>query len=404
MKTRILTSSAIVLLSSVFVTYQPWVAAQQLPDKDFDPPIANPAYPQGQGPRVVIDEAHYNFHRKDESFYAFTNVLTKDGYVVEALKDQLSADTLKDVEVLVIANPANEVNGTTPETWNMPFPSAFTTEEIDAVVNWVNDGGAFFLLADHMPWGGAVEALVSRFGFITNSGYALPVYFFEDPKNPQADYTIRFWHEGNIVSRGDGYLHSHPILEGRDASEKIEFVVSFGGQAFSAKPGTSIHPLMVLGEGSRQIFPTNADRSKWLTETGEWLLPSAGSEGMLQGATLKYGKGRMVLLGESGMATAQIAGGSFTMGMNDPAAPHNVQFILNAMHWLTGLLPEYTQKVCESGKSEPTIISSDLTTEIPCAIYKTPFGEMNLNIILQYVPDENGSLLFRVDQVQRLDK
>jgi hypothetical protein len=29
-----------------------------------------------------------------------------------------------------------------------------------------------------------------------------------------------------------------------------------------------------------------------------------------------------------------------TMGMNHPAAPENSQFVLNLLHWLTGLLDE----------------------------------------------------------------
>jgi len=32
-------------------------AAQQVPDTSFRPPIASPAYPEGQGPLVVIDQA-----------------------------------------------------------------------------------------------------------------------------------------------------------------------------------------------------------------------------------------------------------------------------------------------------------------------------------------------------------
>ena len=35
---------------------------------------------------------------------------------------------------------------------HLPF---FSYEEIDAVTQWVNDGGALFLIADHMPFPGA---------------------------------------------------------------------------------------------------------------------------------------------------------------------------------------------------------------------------------------------------------
>ncbi len=405
MRTRILNSVAVTLLSSVLVIQSPWVNAQehdQLGDPNFDPPIANPAYPEGTGLRVVIDEAHYNWHTVDGRFQPFTKVLRKDGYLVEGLKEKLSLEVLKDVGVLVISNPINEANSGGMEKWVLPTPSAFTTDEIDAVVNWVSEGGSLLLVADHLPFGGAAEELALRFGFILGNGYAVRNTFFQNPMAPDANL-IKFWREDSTVPAGDGYLQNHPIIEGRDASEKIEFVTSFTGEAFLTKPGTQIRPLMVLGEGAKQVLPIDQNFNTWPSKTNPKVLgvPSTYAEGMLQGATLNFGKGRMVMMGEAGMLTAQLAGNEpniFKMGMNNSEAPHNVQFLLNVMHWLTGILPNHTpKKSCEElGKSAATIIDGDLTTQIPCATYKTPFGDMFLNILLHHVPDEKEPLLFRV--------
>jgi hypothetical protein len=69
------------------------------------------------------------------------------------------------------------------------------------------------------------------------------------------------------------------------------------------------------------------------------LTPSMAASGMLQGAVVKFGKGRVAVFGEAAMFSAQVAGPSRSpMGMNDPTAPQNAQFLLNALHWLTGLL------------------------------------------------------------------
>ena len=46
----------LVLLSPHFAV------GQQLADASFKPHIASPAFAEGQGPLVSIDEAHYNFH------------------------------------------------------------------------------------------------------------------------------------------------------------------------------------------------------------------------------------------------------------------------------------------------------------------------------------------------------
>ena len=36
--------------------------SQQIGDPDFRPPIFDPAYAQGKGSKIYIDEAHNNFH------------------------------------------------------------------------------------------------------------------------------------------------------------------------------------------------------------------------------------------------------------------------------------------------------------------------------------------------------
>ena len=54
---------------------------------------------------------------------------------------------------------------------------------------------------------------------------------------------------------------------------------------------------------------------------------------------MKAGKGRVAIFGEAAMFSAQLAGPQKRpMGMNDPVAKQNPQFLLNIMHWLSGLL------------------------------------------------------------------
>jgi hypothetical protein len=61
--------------------------------------------------------------------------------------------------------------------------------------------------------------------------------------------------------------------------------------------------------------------------------------GWLQGAALRVGKGRVVVLGEAAMFSAQLAGPQrVPMGMNSPVARQNAQLLLNTIHWLSGIL------------------------------------------------------------------
>jgi len=64
------------------------VSAQQLPDRAFRPPIDTPSYAPGTGPVVCLDEAHHNFHTLDDRFWAFGELLRRDGYVVRAIRDR----------------------------------------------------------------------------------------------------------------------------------------------------------------------------------------------------------------------------------------------------------------------------------------------------------------------------
>ena len=69
-------------------------AAQQQADGRFRAVVADPAYPVGQGPSVVIDEAHHNFHTAHGRYAAFAELLRLDGYRVSAGKDPFTMKAL----------------------------------------------------------------------------------------------------------------------------------------------------------------------------------------------------------------------------------------------------------------------------------------------------------------------
>jgi hypothetical protein len=53
---------------------------------------------------------------------------------------------------------------------------------------------------------------------------------------------------------------------------------------------------------------------------------------------MQFGKGRVVVIGEAAMLTAQVVGSArLPLGMNYPGND-NRQLALNIMHWLTGAL------------------------------------------------------------------
>ena len=296
------TTAAVILLGAAAL-------AQQVADPNFKPAIARPAYKEGRGPSVLIDEAHHNFHTATGRYQPFAELLRRDGYRVEASAAPFTKESLKRARVLVISNALHARNS--GGDWSLPNPSAFTDEEIAAVREWVRGGGSLLLIADHMPMGGAAQKLGEAFGVRWNNGFAGIV---------GGPGTLAF-------TRAEGTLREHPITRGRDKGERVERVATFTGSAFEVGPGAE--PLLVFGKGVVSLMPQVA----WqFTEQ----TPRVPVEGWCQGATLRFGKGRVALFGEAAMFTAQLAGPNRSpVGMNSPQAPQNAQFLLNVVRWLT---------------------------------------------------------------------
>ena len=284
--------------------------AQQVADTLFVPKVGDPAHAAGKGPVVLIDEAHHNFHTATGRYLPFARTLRQDGYVVRSNTALFAPAALAGARILVIANALAAVN---ENDWVLPTPSAFDSTEIAAVAQWVRDGGSLLLIADHMPFPGAAGDLAAAFGVYMNNGFAM------------------IGEEGRITyTRTAGTLADHPITRGRNAQERVDTVVAFTGQAL--RVGDGGEPLMTLQKNVVLLMPEVAWQFSKLT-------PALSAAGMQQGAAVRAGKGRVAVFGEAAMFSAQVAGPNRQpMGMNDPSAPQNAQFLLNVVHWLEGLL------------------------------------------------------------------
>jgi hypothetical protein len=283
--------------------------AQQMGDPEFNTTVENPAYNKN-GPRVMFDEAHHNFHTTDGRYKPFVDLMTNDGYRIVRNRQPFTKSSLSSFKVLVIANAlgAEELDD---EGADQP---AFTEEECQAVQDWVKDGGALLLIADHAPAGGAAAALGNRFGVDMSKGFAY------DPNNSVPNIPSFL-----IFSRENKLLATHPITEGRDQNEQVNKVWSFTGQSLKG-PDNSAAIL--------KLSDTATDKPSREAES------SVSAAGRAQAVALKFGKGRVVVQGEAAMLSAQITGSNKEkMGMNAPGID-NRQYALNVMHWLSGLLKE----------------------------------------------------------------
>lgn len=303
------------LAATVLMMFALSASAQQVPDPNFKFENPEPAFAAGKGPVVCVDEAHNNFHTAGGRYQSFAGLLRTDGYVVKASAAKFTKDSLAECAVMTIANAIGDANA---EDWSYPHPSAFAKDELNALHTWIKEGGALLLIVDHAPMAGAAADLGSLLGAVMLDGYARGPGRSGPP---------------DVFSRADETLKAHPIVAGRNEKEAISTIGTFTGHAFQASK--DFQPLVVFGPGSqamvvpRQNFPEMPQ--------AEW--PAFDIAGWWHGATRKLGKGRVVLLGEAAMCSAQLAGPEkWTMGMNHPSAAQNPQFCLNTVRWLTGVL------------------------------------------------------------------
>ena len=300
------------LIAWIFVVVVSWACvaeAQQSPDLEFNTSVENPAYKR-EGPRVMFDEAHHNFHTTDGRYKPFVDLLSNDGYRVVRSRQPFSKTTLASAKVLVIANAL----GAEEDDDEGADKSAFTDQEIQAVQEWVKGGGALLLIADHAPFGGAASALASSFGVEMSKGYTF------DPKNSVEGSPTQL-----IFSREKKLLANHPITEGRGEKERLNLLRSFTGQSLKGPEGSA---------GILLLSDTAADHPVYDSKE------SVSAAGRAQAIALKFGKGRVLVQGEAAMLSAQVSGpDKRTMGMNVPGNDDR-QYVLNLMHWLSGVLKE----------------------------------------------------------------
>jgi hypothetical protein len=279
---------------------------QQIADVHFNTRVEKPAYSKNY-PRVMFDEAHNNFHTASGRYKPFAELLFSDGYQVVVNRKPFAKESLRTFKVLVIANAL----GAEDMDDDGADKAAFTEEESDAVRDWVRGGGSLLLIADHAPFGGAAEGLAKRFNVSMSKGWV------RDPEHTQPGA------RSLIFSRENKLLLDHPITQGRNETERIDRVLTFTGQALKGAEGAV--SFLKLGEQAKDSpAPTSEE--------------GVSVAGQSQGLAIKFGKGRVVMMGEAAMLSAQVSGPeNRPMGMNVPGSD-NKQLVLNIMHWLTGLL------------------------------------------------------------------
>jgi hypothetical protein len=300
-----------VMMSLLPSIMAPLSLGQDVTDQDSDLKIARPAYTK-KYPRVLFDEAHFNVHTSGGRYKRFADLVTNDGYQVIPNGEKFQAKTLKGYDILVIVSALGANRDTNPPEAGNP---AFTEEECDAVRDWARRGGRLLLVTDHEPTGAAARNLAQRFGVDLRNGSAM--------ENSVKNHLVGC--QGCIFfTRENGLLGDHPITRGRDMSERVPGVMTGVGLSLKGPDGSAV--ILKLADTVFDQLP-NGEK-----------VPAAGRA---QGVAFKFGKGRVVVLGEAAVISGQATGRPGTnidrWGRHHPGIDAR-QFALNIMHWLSGVL------------------------------------------------------------------
>lgn len=262
----------------------------QMPDCSYMPVLADAEYEYCSGPIVWVDTLHDNWHQitpesaaQPGRYWGFASLAIADGYDVRDSENPLT-DLAPggEPDILVIANPG-------------PAGPVLTAAEGDAVAAWVEAGGALLLVFDHPPFD-EVSPVLDHLGLQ------------REPVGADTQSSATF-------TSGAGTLAA-----GLPATEGISEVTTFRGTSFEpvAAPGVTVTPILTFGAGETAVVGGN----------------TVSVAGLLQGAQVELGRGRVIVLGEAAMSTTQVSAGGNPVGMHQ--TPENEQFVRNVLHWLDG--------------------------------------------------------------------
>lgn len=306
------TAVLLLLLASVVQGLAAGQGQQQSVDTSFPGKLV-PTYGVS-APRILYDDGHRNTFASDTRGRGLANLFSVDGAFVNSGKERFSLNLLRSYQVLVVSTALAPPN----------VPDAFEPSEVTAVTNWVRGGGGILVLADHYPFDRAMSSLLGGFGVSVGEGVVADATHYDKSSlntwlQQKQMLEATFW---LLFTRDNGLLRSHPVTDGRQAGERVDRILSFGGSSLSVPPGATAF-LQLSASARPEHVPDQVRDDRPRLERA-------------QGIALTFGAGKVVILADGSMLGAQfrtVNGAKYPYGMNRPDVG-NSRLALNILHWL----------------------------------------------------------------------
>ena len=300
--------------------------AQLGPDFDWTTVRTPPTFPHPTlaTPRVGVDATNSLVETIDWKLHGFAELLRADGYIVESVVtpyDELACEIdlnqcgflqeLAGFDSFVLSNPS----GLNP----------LSVGEANAILGWLDgslacstppcDGRSLLLNVDHLP------LTMYAVNLTTALGLDWLDVFTGEPVFDGAATANQTLHTSHVVARGLA-----------TANEVGSFRVWGGSAIDPLTSSATLSPVMSFEAGA----PIEDELGVIIPDT----------EGLIHAATMEYGTGRVFLSGDIASLTAQNSFACDTLPcIITPVGISvleydNLELVLNAMHWLSGLLPD----------------------------------------------------------------
>jgi hypothetical protein len=286
--------------------------AQMLNDSPFNANVATPKFPKGKGPKVLIDAAHHNFIVEMGLAKPLIDVASSDGYQLKVDSMKFTKAYLSNYNMIVILPAMPFKFGSKSQVTD---EITFTTEELNALHDWVSNGGSLLMFSEHAPIDKSVTPLFNKFGI------QLTIGIVSDSLNCDSTFKISGYQSLLKFNRSNGLLNvDHPLTNGENPNERINNITTYGGDG-------------LMGQGYTNIFKLS--NSAYIKKYNGSLPSGTANSQCLAG---DFGKGRVVAVGDCNGFTAMYIvnseGKKFPAGMQVPYYDWK-QFVLNTLHWLS---------------------------------------------------------------------
>jgi len=292
-----------------------WRSAHRtVADSSYEPASRKPLFSEPR-PLLLFDEAHRNHHRVSGTYQPFARLATAAGITVRPLSEGPRAQNLESAAALMIV--------TAQGPSDPGSQTAFTAQDIGAIRGFVAAGGGLILVVDHYPFADAAHDLAGAFGVQLARGMIVDAEHADRSAGDDSQL---------VFSRANRLLASHAITDG-PGDGKVGSVVVFTGVSMSVPPGAT--GLLLTGAGAKELVPSVEEQEsggKRLTIVKYEESRPAGGEAMA--IALEHGRGRVVILGDSAMLTAQYdRKTSRRYGLSSPGFD-NERFAWNLLRWV----------------------------------------------------------------------